>query len=223
MIARFLPGLAALAMVGALATTSANAIEIVAFGQSIAGQSPVTGTASAGTTTISTTNAQVSVTSCLDCGPLITPQLLTLSAVSTGAAVSVFGFAIQTYSGSFSILAGPENILSGTFNDAVFGSGTSLTLSVSNASPGSSLTLTSSVLPAKFLLNPEAMSLSFASVTPTVRTTPTGCNGTTGCTLAGFRSSVAGTFSATPTPEPATLGLLGIGLLGIGLVRRRKH
>jgi hypothetical protein len=200
-----------------MGAAAANATEILSFGQTGTG-SPITGTATGSSTTISAMDAPVTVTSCYDCGTLNGPESFTLSAHSIGpASTTAGGYVVQPYSGSFSITAGSENILSGNFSDAIFGSGTSLTLSVSDQVAGQTLSFTSSVIPANYLDTPKGMSLSFADVTPPV--------GITDNTLAGFTASVAGTFSASGgvVPEPATLSLLVAGMLGIGLARRRKH
>jgi hypothetical protein len=143
--------------------------------------------------------------------------LFNLSAQSAGAAQTVAGkHIVQPYSGTFSIMDGSANILSGTFHDAIFGSGTSLTLSVSGTTPGQSLTLTSSAIGPSELYGPFGMSLGFAGVAPPA--------GITNGTLDSFTASVAGTFSSGGVvPEPATLSLLVAGMLGIGLARRRKH
>jgi hypothetical protein len=203
----------------AMGTTAANAVEILSFGQAIAGQDPVSATAdspASGETTISATSAEVTVDSCLGCGLLIRPQFLTLSAVSTGPASIVGGNVTQDYSGTFSITASGQNILSGTFTDAgIFGSGTSLTLSVSNATPGESLTFTSDVIPAVDLHNPEGMSLSFADVTPPASIVASG-------TLASATMSVSGTFSATVIPELSTWAMIALGFAGLGFVGFRQ-
>jgi hypothetical protein len=126
------------------------------------------------------------------------------------------GFVTQEFSGSFSIknAAGTENILSGTFNDAVFGAGTSLTVSVSNAFDNAHLNLTSDYIPPADLTGKAGMSLSLADVTPNVSI----INGT----LAPFTGSIAGTFSTSYVPEPATIGLMTLGLGLLGFARRRK-
>jgi hypothetical protein len=200
-----------------MGTTAANAVEILSFGQAIAGMSPVSATAdspASGETTIST-HAEVIVTDCLGCGLLIRPEFLDLSAVSIGSAFMVGGNVAQEFSGTFSITASTTNILSGTFTDAVFGSGTSLTLSASNAAHGQVLTFTSDVIPAIDLHNPEGMSLSFADVTPPASITASG-------TLASAHMSVSGTFSASPIPEPSTWAMIALGFAGLGFVGFRQ-
>jgi hypothetical protein len=213
----------ALALV--MATTGANAVTILTFGQSLGGD-PITATAnspSSGFTTISGAGVEVNVTECLGCGPLITPELLTLTATSVGAGSGTVSGSpaqfSQPFSGSFSIKAGVVNVLSGTFTDAVFGGfgGTSLTLSASNGVSGESVSFTSDLIPAVDLGNPEGVSFGFADVTPAVGITGTG-------TLASATMSVSGTISAT-VPEPSTWAMLGLGFAGMGLLgltRRRK-
>jgi PEP-CTERM motif len=213
------------ALSAALAAPDANAVTILTFGQALGGD-PITATAnspSSGFTTISGAGVEVDVTECFGCGPLVSPELLTLTATSVGAGSGTVSGSpaqfSQPFSGSFSIKAGVVNVLSGTFTDAVFGGfgGTSLTLSASNGVSGESVSFTSDLIPAVDLGNPEGVSFGFADVTPAVGIAGTG-------TLASATMSVSGTTSAT-VPEPATWAMLGLGFAGMGLLgltRRRK-
>ena len=195
-------------LISSVVAAPAFAGEILSFGQSGAGTSPITGVASGGVTTITAIDAPISVTSCLSCLSLIGSEFLTLHAVSVGPATLFSGFVVQGFSGTFDITtSGGQDVLSGTFTDATFGAGTSLTLSASNNTKGESLILTSGVMPLANTTGAEAASLSFAGVTPAV--------GVSGGTLSSFKASVAGTFSggqAVGVPEPSSLALLLMGL-----------
>ena len=120
--------------VAAVVAKPASANTILVFGQN-GTTNTITGTANgSGTqTTISGTNVAITI-SAIDAA-LATPlsAFFTLSATSLGAATACFGGnTCQEYSGTFSIYSGANqtgtNYLSGTFTDATFGSGASLTM-----------------------------------------------------------------------------------------------
>lgn len=140
-----------------------------------------------------------------------------LSATNTNAAALVSGQIFQDYAGSFAITSGTggtgTNYLSGTFSDSVFGSGTGLTLSVSDAFPNSSgemVAFTSNVIGT--LGMPHAVSLAFTNVTAAATIASN--------TLDTFNSNVAGSFSAVP--GPSSVILLGLGACLVGLVAGRR-
>src|SRR3954447_13243718 len=138
--------IAALLVVGA----SANAAPILNFGQT-GGGNTITATENGASTqtTLTGTNVPVSITQIFGNVPTINPAFFNLNATSTGPAGSIGAQFFQNYSGTFSVTAGGTNYLSGTFADgALFGSGTGLTLTASNATPGESVSFTSSVIPA---------------------------------------------------------------------------
>lgn len=126
----------------ALASTTA-AGTILVFGQT--GTDPpnlFTGARVGNSTTLSAVNIPVTITGINAPGGLAASfpnAYLWLLATSTDSAKSVSGQIIQDYSGSFGITSalggGGVNYLSGQFKDSVFGSGTGLTLSASDAPP----------------------------------------------------------------------------------------
>jgi PEP-CTERM motif len=142
---------------------------------------------------------------------------MTLDATSTNAAITVAGQIMQNYSGSFAITSGSTNYLSGNFVDALFGSGTGLTLTASSATAGEIVSFTSSVIPAADLGGPLAVSLALSNVTPSASIL--------GTSVAAFTGHVSGTMSANAiaAPEPGSLAVLGVGLLGLGAVPRRRR
>jgi hypothetical protein len=199
---------------------SARAGTILVFGQNgISDQFEATNNGSlgvAGGTRLSAVNVEVTIDGIANVVP--TPgsypdAFLSLSAKSVSNATTVAsGQIIQDFSGSFSITSMPDgggtNYLSGTFDNAVFGSGTGLVMTGSG--PLGVPTLTSDVIAA--LAQTRAMSLSFTNVTSAASITADE-------TLSAFSSNVSGSFSGTP--EPASVVLLAIGASGLLAVRRR--
>jgi hypothetical protein len=198
---------------------ASQAAVILTMGQTGSGNTTTSSANAAGTsTTISNTNTPIQITQ-ID-APAVLPinAFYNFSATSTGAA-SATPVPNQHYSGTFSITSLPgglgTNYLSGTFSDIVVANDTSAILS---ASTPEAISFTSSVIPAADLGVARAVSLSFSNVTP-------GVLGLDNTTLPTFGAAVSGTFSANlvPTPEPASLALLGVGLLGLGFVAARKR
>ena len=199
--------------IGIAAAAPASAAVILTFGQTAGTPIDAVANAAGTSTTITATNAPVSITELLGGAP--SPAFFDLNIASVDAATPIGGGGSQHYSGSFSITSAAgdsgTNFLSGTFSDIVLGVGPSGVLAA--GAPPDTIGLTSDVI--KLLAPPSAIALSFAGLTPAFSID--------NATIASFTSSVSGTFSASAVPEPATVGLLGIGLLGLGMVRRRHR
>ena len=206
------------ALSAAVSIPVANASVLAVIGQE-SDTDQVTATVAGGVTTISS-SALVDITA-ID-APISVPITATLdfTATSVGPAILVGGNIVEAFTGSFSITGGGNNYLSGTFDDSVFGGGSSLVLSASNEQPGETVTFTSSVIPVVDLSTNRGVSFSFTDVSPPASTVGTGALRT----LAPFAADISGDFSAT-VPEPATWAMLGLGFVGMGLLgltRRRK-
>ena len=199
----------------ALPIPAADASVLLIFGQTGTADT-VTGTRTGSSTTI-TSSTSVDIDE-IDAASIMTPisATFTLSATNSGPATTSGGEITQHYNGTFSITSGATNFLSGTFSDAVFGSGGALTLSASNPSPTQSVTFTSNVIaPSLISAFDRAMSLSFTDVSPSAAIVPgTG-------TLRSFTSDVSGDFSAT-VPEPSTWAMMLLGFAGLGYAAYRK-
>ena len=204
----FLSALAAMA----LPIPAADATVLLIFGQTSTGDT-VTATRTLNSTTI-TSNTPIDITE-ID-APLVTPipATFTLNATNTSTAITVGSDIVQRYAGSFSITSGATNYLSGTFSDAVFGSGSGLALTASNPSPLQSVTFTSDVIAPNVLAAfDRAASLSFTDVTPSAAIVLG--------TLRSFTADVSGDFSAT-VPEPSTWAMMLLGFVGLGYAGFRK-
>jgi PEP-CTERM motif len=197
---------------------AAPAALLATIGQSVS--APTVFATDNGTTThININSADISVTQQIEGS---TPDVfMDLHATSVGPASTALGgiFVAQSFDGNFCLTSGPScsgtDLLSGTFTDAVFGAGHSLTVSASE--PPGTVAFHSDVIKASFLTPPNALSLSFVNVIPSVHEHID--------TLGAFEASISGNFSSTAAavPEPASLALLGVGLLGLALTSRKRR
>jgi len=203
---------------GAAIATNASATQILAFGQT-SQSNTITGTASAGVTTITGSDIAILISQIENGAPIA--AFFTLNAHSTGPDASCLGGTAicQQYAGTFTITSGlggtGTNFLSGSFNDGVLGLGTTMILAASTAAPGDAVGFTSDIITSLGL--DRGIALSFANVSPP--------NSDCGGTLCSFTASVSGVFNGGPgrqVPEPISLGLVGIGLVGMGFARRRR-
>jgi hypothetical protein len=180
---------------------AASAGTVLVFGQN-APDEPISFTSGASGETITATNVAVQITTL---GGVAVPPiaaLFNMTATSTGTATVAGGVASQAFSGTFSVTSGTTNFLSGTWTGDMFTGtqgGHSGSMFVSD--PPSSLTFTSSVIPAGQLGTPNSFSIAFAGINPAIAAT-------NGGNLGNYSASVA--FTSSAVPEPGTLVLMSI-------------
>ena len=194
----------------ALPMPSADAAVLLIFGQTSTGDT-VSAIRTGSSTTI-TSNTQVDITE-IDGGREPDLRHPALNA-PRGAASAVGLDIVERFAGWFSITNGATNYLSGTFSDAVFGSGSGLTLTASNPSPLQSVTFTSNVIAPDLLAAfDRAASLSFTDISSAAAI----FSGT----LRSFNADVSGDFSST-VPEPSTWAMMLLGFCRARLCRLPK-
>ncbi len=202
------------ALGGSFLSTSAHAIPILSFGQ-VGNTNTVTATRSGSSTSISAKNAAVTISQIDAALPTPLNAFLNFNFGSTSAAVTFSGNIAQNFSGAFSITSGANdagtNYLSGNLTDVAFGSNAAFNLTASTP-PAGNVIFTSGVI-ADLGLDRGA-GFAFANVTPLLHITAG--------TIDSFSSSVSGTFSASPVPEPETYALFMAGLAAVGFVARRR-
>jgi hypothetical protein len=197
---------------------AAEAVPIIQFAQT-SNSNTITATANAADTATTLSGTDVSVNVAQNLGGVLGAAFLDLMATSIDSAVAVGTGALQHYSGSFSVFTGAgmtgQNLLSGTFSDAALGVGGALTLAI--GAPPDTLNLTSSLIPAAELVNPDAAAFSLTNVLPPISII--------GTTIQSFTATVSGNVSSSTVavPEPGAIAVLGVGLLGLGLIRRRSR
>jgi hypothetical protein len=208
----------------AFTSENANANTILVFGQN-----DVTSQFNAvdngdGTTSLSVINGSINISGIDPTSGLATPvdAILNLAASSASGATISNGNLVQNFNGTFSIVQGTTNILSGTFKDLLTGSGSGAVLT-GTTPPVDGVTFTSDVIPLADLDVERALSLSFANVVPAI-----GVGAPVDGTYPSFTASLSGNFSANnlappSLPEPMSMALLGTGLLGLGALRRRSR
>ena len=194
---------------------TANADEILAFGQNGTTNTVTIADTGGLSTTLTASNIPSGITALFGGG---TPAaFFDLNAHSVGAATPLGAGFQQNFAGTFSITSlmggGGINYLSGSFTDLAFGVNTILL--VGSRDPPDHLTVTSDVIPAAELGTPRGVAFSLSNFNP-----PVALDGTT---LASGTASITGTFDSAPVPEPITLAVIGSGIAGLGFVRRQRR